>query len=257
VSNERLIFMIENYNNFSGARQAYIKRVILSLRPLSFEKKNTKVMIDEWYFQNLSENVREVNYLNCELCGQPENVYQFRIVNKITNNYIWTGSVCIENFSIPVYNKTGKLVTSEKEINDIFKDNKKDIKEQKRLVLIESLINDINKSGKNFTMTDENREKGVYTLKQLKFISLLYKEVYDNFIPEDYISLFKVNMRLKRNTTELLNLKPFHWAQFYPIFGKYMFDTKHGFTNDVRISAKNIINKYRPEYLENFLKKAV
>jgi hypothetical protein len=264
MANEKLKFLMNNYSKFSPSKKAYIKRVLTSMRRKSqnWQKGKSEEMIDEWSFTNSEFNVREMDrYTKCELCGQPENIFQFRIQNELTGQSIWTGSVCITNFSIPVYDSEGKRIEKEKDIEDIFKDNVKDIKEQKRLDLLKSLINDINTMGKEqgfeneYKLTQENEEDGVFTLKQLKMISAMYLKVYNDFISEDYINLFKVNMRLKRNKEELLKLEPFHWCQFYPIFGKYIFIKKNGFTDEVRQKAMNIISYYRPEYLDNFLKK--
>jgi hypothetical protein len=260
MANEKLHYLIKNYTRFSPAKQAYIKRVILSMRRYSREIRKTPLMIDEWRFIDLPDNVREVDYFKCELCGQPENVYQFRIQNTVTGGYIWTGSVCIENFSIPVYNKEGERVTDEEEISEIFKSNVKDMKEQKRIDLIKSLINDINEMSKlnggnvEYKLTDKN-EEGVFTLKQMKFISSLYLKAYGDFISDDYIELFKVNMRLKANKETLKSLEPYQWGQFYPILGKYMFESKHGFTEDIKNKTISIIKYYKPEKVEKFLKK--
>ena len=104
-------------------------------------------------------------------------------------------------------------------------------------------------------MTEDNLEQGIFTLKQLKLISAKYRDVYGDFISDDYISLFKINMRLKRNKEELLRLKPFHWAQFFPIFGKYIFIEKNGFTEEMRKKAENILRYYKPEQVEKFINK--
>jgi hypothetical protein len=261
--NEKLKLLVSNYHNFSPAKQAYIKRVILSMRGKSKhnQKGKTMLMVDEWHFTNSPENVREMDrYTKCELCGQPENIFQFKIRNKLTNQHIWTGSVCIKNFSIKVFRDNGDEITDEREIDTIFVNNVSELKEQKRLDLLHSLISDINQQGKEkglaeYKMSDDNKDSGVFTVKQLKLISLLYLKVYDDFISEDYISLFKVNMRLKRNKEELLKLQPFHWGQFFPIFGKYIFVEKNGFNDEVKQSVINIISHYRPEYLDNFMKK--
>jgi hypothetical protein len=266
MENNRLIEMINNYNSYSASKKAYIKRVLSSLREKSSERKDLVVMVNEWSFENKDENIREVDYIQCELCGQPENVYQFKIINKVTNEYIWTGSVCIENFSIPVYNK-GKRLTNEDDINKIFKQNVKEIKEQKRLELIKAFIDNLNKPStiiyldrpvryfKPYTMTKTNTEDGVYTLAQLKLIAAKYSDKYDNFITDDYISLFKVNMRLDKNKETLRELKPYQWAQFYSVLGKYMFTEENGFTEEVKQKAINNMKYYRPEYLSRFLKK--
>lgn len=259
-SKTRLHYMVENFNKFSGAKQAYIRRVLKSLMVKSKEKENAEIMINEWSFINKPENVREVNYLKCNLCGQPENVYQFRITNKVTGNHIWTGSVCIENFSIPVFDTEGKRIEDEKEIEVIFKSNVKEMKEQKRLELINSLLEDLNNISKEkgwdgYKPTDDNKEKGIFTLRQMKYISFLYNKAFNNFISDDYISLFKVNMRLKRNKDELKELQPYQWGQFSPMLGKYMFKPEHGFTEEVRKKAIKIMSYYKPENVEKFTKK--
>jgi hypothetical protein len=250
--------LIRGYHSFSHARKAYIRRVLVSLRDKSKEREDAIKMVDEWSFTNSIENVREVEYgfSKCQLCNHPENVYQYRIRNSETNQTIWTGSVCITNFAIPVYKDNGERVTSDEEIDEIFKENVKEIKEQRRLELISALIDDINTNAeKPYTPTDDNKDKGVYTLKQMKLISVMYNKANGNFISDDYISLFKVNMRLKRNKEELQELAPYQWVQFEPILGKYMFDEKHGFNKDMMKRALGIIEKYKPEKKEKFMKK--
>ena len=127
--NEELKILLETYTNLSGVRQGYVKRVIDSLKTKSsYNGKDIRKisecmkMIGEYNFKNTKENKRIVDNLQCELCGKPENVYQFRIVNSVTGQQIWTGSTCILKFGVKVYNTKNQLVLTDSEKEEIFKE---------------------------------------------------------------------------------------------------------------------------------------
>lgn len=262
MTNKKLLDLIKNFDSFNSTKKAYIARVIDNLRKKSYHKNDKELMVNEWLFIDHPDNIRElVEHEECQLCGKPENIYQFRIQNKITMEHIWTGSICIKNFSIPVFDSDGERIKSVQKMDSIFNTNIKELKEKKRLELIKILIEGINKelkkkgSDRNYQMTYSNKKEGSFTAKQMKFLARLYKDVYDDFIPEEYIKLFKINMRMGRNKEELKSFTAFQWAQFSPILHKSHYCEKKGFTEEKKQSAINIVKYVREEYHDSLMKK--
>jgi len=224
---KKLQVLVENYNESSPIRRAYIERVLLSLSKKSTQKNvsdlfnlDLEKLINEWEFIESGDSVRKVNKEQCQLCSHPETVYQYKITNKETKEFIWTGSSCILNFSINVIDEMGKELTSTTLREKFFRDKVLEIKENERISKIHSLIKDLNEGlphGQQFVMNQQMSEYGTVSLKQFQFIAVMYKRKYKCLISSEWITLFKINFRKTANVSTLQGLEDWQLAQIFPL----------------------------------------
>lgn len=128
-----------NDKSISPIKRGYIKRCFNNLSNKSSNKLNESSsiddylkIIDEWFFIPSVNNFRVVSGCNCELCGRPENIYQFRLINKVNNNALWIGSSCIKNMDFQF--RGVKTSTIKDDILSIFINKYKE-KERKKKVI--------------------------------------------------------------------------------------------------------------------------
>jgi len=248
-----------NPDFLTGTKRGYLERALSSLKKNSqnSELNQEFEMIKEWVFQFAPENMRVIKSgTNCELCGKNDNVYQYQIINYTTKRRLWVGSSCIMNFNIPSYDELGKRLEGEN-LRKLFEKMVRSTKENERVELLKEFTSRlVEDSDGKFKIYEPSFNDGFYTIKQIKFMSAIYYEVHKEIIPIEYMQLFKVNMRLKKNKDELHKFTCFHWSLFVPILAGTFFEPKYGFTERIRTDTRKRIKIYSPELLGEFMSKA-
>jgi hypothetical protein len=79
---------------------AWADRVRDSLLPRSREQSDLQRALQEWVYSGSAFD-RGRRRAHCELCGQPDIRYQFRIANRSTGHELLVGSECITRFEMP------------------------------------------------------------------------------------------------------------------------------------------------------------
>ena len=244
---------IEEFKNFSELSE--IKKEVLI--------ENLNKLSQEWYFKDIPDNWRITYNENCQICGKPDNVYQYRIINKLNNNHLWVGSRCILKFSIEIISNN-KVISNEDDKRKVF--NKKKLTEPERIKSLLDQINYVNsemkrqytlgiltKEPKYFTVSNFSKREGKFFIDFIKRFAYWYKNLHidddlnGGFIPNDVIKLFKVDMKLKINQEAVKSNKftAFHFLQFEPILkSKSIYTPKYGFTKEVAVEALRQYDKY-------------
>jgi hypothetical protein len=89
----------------------YTQRVCDSILPLSVGDTLPKAF-EEWYFtEEIIDHEEPIE--TCELCGQKELRYHFKIQNDLTGNTLWVGSHCILKFDVAVFEDGRRLTAAE------------------------------------------------------------------------------------------------------------------------------------------------
>ena len=151
------IFLIENYDNISGVLKGYLSRALENLKNNSsknyylytdvydeYDINTINEMLDEWIFVDNPNNFKIKASEKCQLCGRPDSIYQFRLVNTKNNKELWVGSTCIINFALKVYSE-GELIdySNMRAINKIFNKYKLSSKTLNKLTLMRNFIFEI------------------------------------------------------------------------------------------------------------------
>jgi len=248
-----------NPDFLTGNKRGYLERALSSLKKNSqnSELNQELEMIKEWIFQCSPENMRVIKSgTNCELCGKNDNVYQYQIINYTTKRRLWVGSSCIMNFNIPSYDELGKRLEGEN-LRKLFEKMVRSTKENQRVELLKDFSLQLSEDSKGkFKPYDSCLNDGFYSIKMIKYLSVVYYDIHKEFIPVEYLQLMKVNMRLKKNKDELHKFSSFHWSQFVPILSGNFFIEKYGFTEEVRKDTRTRIKRYSPELMGEFMSKA-
>jgi hypothetical protein len=90
---------------------SYTQRVRESILPLSIASTLPEAF-EEWHFTGEQED-HGAPIETCELCGQDELRYHFKIQNQFTNRTLWVGSHCILKFDVAVYENGRRLTIDE------------------------------------------------------------------------------------------------------------------------------------------------
>ncbi|ARR10633.1 hypothetical protein [Paenibacillus bovis] len=93
---------------------AYLQRVAASILPLSKERNNIKIALQEWSFEGKVEDHEKPTEV-CQLCQKQGLRYKFLIENQYTSHELWIGSECIDRFNISVADpqQTGRYLSKE------------------------------------------------------------------------------------------------------------------------------------------------
>jgi len=191
------------------------------LLPLSREQDNFWLAIKEWFWTKEVFDLKDVHpddwdYDNepleiiqgveyqsgkafCGLCGKEDLRYVFRIQNRLTDNFLFVGSKCIEKFDIISKNGSGGTERN----SEMHREKSRVIKEQKHQHVIKCLLqimdetNEIKVQG----FIDYFNQNKAFTPKQLFFLIRRLRIKNINY----QASAFKIKLRRDREKDQILN----------------------------------------------------
>lgn len=282
MENIYFIDKLINYYELTSHSKNYLKKVIFNLTDIDITEhlnlftdtshsqhqaainKITR-LIYQWKFINSPNNVRycKDNKQVCELCGRPENVYQYKIINESKSKpiQIWVGSTCIKRFNIPIIDN-GKYISNKRDINHIFKDYIKNNSIKDNSDNIIRLIDWINKNinSNQVIITPENINSRRYTLNQVNYISVKYYKITGEYLPPEYYPQFNIDFNLNENINKIKTFSKVNYRLFIYYAGvmpEKFYSEKYGFDNNVidKIIKSIPYNDYDYELLASFFTK--
>lgn len=191
----------------------WLDKVKKNILPISQEKQNVKVALDEWEYHGVFYDLEEPVEI-CELCDHQGIRYQFEILNVFNGNTLLIGSECILKFKIKVLDEYGKLLDHAEAKRKVNRDKNKLIATAKKRSVINAMLLIVSMDDKfninNFIKYYEDR--GAFTPKQLSTIFWRLKEYKINFNK----SYFKITIKRKKEKEQLLNMKDWQLADIWP-----------------------------------------
>lgn len=181
----------------------WVKNSIKNLLPLSEEKNDFKLALQEWFFSGEIIDYGDSRE-NCQLCEKDELRYHFEIKNKL-NNSLWVGSSCIEKFDITIYDDYGIEVTENKNAY---------LQNQARIKHVKNVFSALLKTGsKGQTSGKPNKELDNHCVNKFnlegKLDARMLNYLFKRFDEEGIFyekRFFKISLKSEESKEKLLKL---------------------------------------------------
>lgn len=146
----------------------WLDRVKKNIFPLSNEKRNISVALQEWeYLGDMYDPGFDGE--QCQICGHPDIRYQFEIVNKSNGNILLIGSECVKKFNIRVIDLSGKVLDKKSADKKVDQDRRKLISNAEIRSVLNSLLQ-LSKVDDTFDILNfvkYYKDRGAFTPHQL------------------------------------------------------------------------------------------
>lgn len=182
----------------------WIERVKKNVLPVSNEKYNTRIALDEWVYEGNMYDV-EVADETCELCDHLNIRYQFEIVNRLNNNTLLIGSECIMRFNISVVDGFGRKLSFVDAKKKVTKDRGRLVTEAKERSVLNTLVA-LASEDDEFNIgsfIEYFKERKAFTPNQLALLVWRLERANIQFKK----SHFKLTIRRNREKEQLLKLE--------------------------------------------------
>jgi len=118
---------------------SWAKRSATNIFPLSENKNDLKMALNEWLYEGDMYDLEEP-IETCELCCYQDIRYQFKIINKNNSNEMLVGSECINKFQISATDNEGNILDTEESARKVNRDRRYLIEEARKKRLIITLV---------------------------------------------------------------------------------------------------------------------
>ena len=191
----------------------WIGRSKETLTEQSENKKNFKLMLNEWFYNGESYDLEEPCEA-CELCGYREIRYQFTIQNKLNSNELLVGSECITRFDLSGIGENGEYIAPKQTQKRVQRDRQRLIKEARLKRVLNCLIClsfkapqlEIGKTIEKF------QDRGVFSPKHVLFIFWKLDQNRVSYNSKD----FKVSLRRNREKDQIEEMKDWQLQKLKP-----------------------------------------
>ena len=187
-----------------GRVSGWAERAAAALLPLS-NATTLAAALREWEYRGIfydSEDVREV----CELCGQQDLRYQFKIHNDETASTLLVGSECIKRFAIVGVDSEGRQLDSAATGRLVDRDRRGLVENarKKRVMIALLLLGQKDPSVEASSFIDFVDDRGAFTPNQVSFIFWRLDTARVEYRPTDW----KVRLRRDSDYSQMRNMNP-------------------------------------------------
>lgn len=197
----------------------WVARVKQNIFASSEEKFDIEAALSEWGYTG--DSVIQPGS-KCNICGQTDLVYLFKIRNMENGNSLWIGSDCIRRFavedtkSIAIYDSNGDRIMDDIEIDKVLKDDLKSLIKDAKAIRVLNILNDLHeKTGDPYvnSLYDQYANLGKFTPRQIVWLDHAMQKAHIEYTPTDFMvdvsNPFYINHVLNMGANSLTVLKKY------------------------------------------------
>jgi hypothetical protein len=197
--------------------RAIIARVKANLLPLSKERHDLDIALEEWAYTGECLDYEEP-FETCQMCDKDSLRYHFLIENGYTGNALWVGSECITRFNVGAIAPDGTLVQGEGAARLVQADRNRLIEEARQKRVREAIVTvleaETEPKWKEMLRSclDHVSEKDGFTPKQMAAIAWRARMFRVRHSPRD----FKVTLRRADHKELVIEMEDWKYEQLRP-----------------------------------------